>query len=404
MPSVEKLPSGNWRGLYVDADGKKQRVPGTFPRKSDAREAAVDHEAKAKRKAAASDGTLSAGTSFHDWWQQLREERVFQSDTAEKEDSLYRLYLEPKWAGQSLNGIKRLEVKQWVATDLKVRPGMGPAYVRKIFGLFRLIMNAAVDYEILDASPCVRIKLPEVPKKARPFVTTVEANEMRGKYSKRGSVYASMADFGLEVGMRPGELAGLHVSRIDRKRRQVHVVDTYVERAKRIRPIPKDNEVRVVPMTDRACEIYDQRIADRDLKAGCGVEHYDGKTCASVLLFVNIDGRPANQDGLRKHMKRAGAKVDIDVTGGYELRRGYATRAVAGGADVLLVKRKMGHSDLEQLASYVQENEAADAQLLAALGEPRQLKAVGSRGTKRGTKSRNQPLPAATEDDVTKTS
>src|SRR5438067_415683 len=108
------------------------------------------------------------------------EERTFQSDTAEKEDSLYRLYLEPKWAGVSLNGIKRLAVKQWVATDLKVRPGMSAAYVRKIFGLFRLIMNAAVDHEVLDASPCVRIKLPEIPKKAKPFVTTVEASEMRG--------------------------------------------------------------------------------------------------------------------------------------------------------------------------------------------------------------------------------
>ncbi|MEU0791421.1 tyrosine-type recombinase/integrase [Amycolatopsis sp. NPDC005961] len=404
MPSTEKLPSGRYRGLFVDADGKKQRVPGTFPRKSDAKEAAVDAEAKAKRRAATSDGTLSAGTLFRDWWEQLREDRTFQSDTPEKEASLYRLYLEPKWGGQSLNGIKRLEVKQWVATDLKVRPGMGPAYVRKIFGLFRLIMNAAVDHEILDASPCVRIKLPEVPKRAKPFVTAAEVGEMRGKYSKRGSVYADMMTFGLEVGMRPGELAGLHVTRVDRKRRKIHVVDVYVERAKRIRPIPKDNEFRTVPMTDLACEIYDRRTADRDLKAGCGCEHYDGKSCSSVLLFVNIDGRPATQSGLRRHMQRAGAKVDIDVTGGYELRRGYATRAVEGGADVLLVQRKMGHADLEELAAYVQETEASDAQLLAALGEPRQLKAVGPRGTKRGTKSRNQALPKATGGDATKTS
>ncbi|WP_284746460.1 tyrosine-type recombinase/integrase [Amycolatopsis sp. RTGN1] len=159
--------------------------------------------------------------------------------------------------------------------------------------------------------------------------------------------------------------------------------------------------MRTVPMTTRACEIYDRRIAGRSLKPGCGCEHYDGKTCGSVLLFVNVDGRPTTPAGLRRHMQRAGEKVDLDVTGGYELRHGYATRAVEGGADVLLVQRKMGHADLEELAGYVQETEASNAQLLAALGEQQSLKAVGSRGTTRGTDLGNQPLPDAAEGDVT---
>lgn len=63
-----------------------------------------------------------------------------------------------------------------------------------------------------------------------------------------------------------------------------------------------------------------------------------------ALLFVNRDGRPANQAALRRAMKRAG----LD-TGGYGLRRGYATRAVEGGADVMTVKRSMGHADLDEL-------------------------------------------------------
>lgn len=397
MASTERLPSGRYRGLYRDADKVRQRVPGTFARKSDAREAAVDAEAKAKRKAATSAGTLSAGVTFRDWYEQLRDDREFESDTAVVEASIMRKHVMPKWGDSALNQIKRLEIKQWVKNDLKVKPGMSAAYVHGIYSTFRLIMNAAVDAEVLDASPCVKITLPPVPKKPKAFVTTADADTVRGNFGKRASVYRDMVDFGLEVGMRPGELAGLHVSRVDRKKRKVHVADVYVERAKKIRGHPKDGETRTVPMTTRACEIYDRLIKGRDLKAGCGCEHYDGKECTSVLLFINIDGRPANQPALRKAMRRVGAPA-----GGYGLRRGYATRAVEGGADVFLVQRSMGHADLEELSGYVQQTDASDARLLAALGEPKQLKAVGPRGTKRGTNRRNQPLPGATKGDVTK--
>ncbi|WIY05438.1 site-specific integrase [Amycolatopsis mongoliensis] len=397
MPSTEKLPSGRWRGLYVDAEGKKQRVKGTFPRKSDAREAAVDAEAKAKRKAAASDGTLSASVTFREWYEQLSDERRFESDRGVVEASVMNKYVFPKWGDEPLNRIKRVQVNTWVKTDLKVRTGMSPGYVHLIYSAFRLVMTAAVDQEILDASPCVRIALPPLNRrKPKKFVTTERAAESRGNFGDDSGVYADMVDFGLEVGMRPNELAGLHVARIDRKGRKVHVVEVYVERSKKIRGYPKDGDVRTVPMTVRACEIYDSRIEGRDLKGGCGVEHYDGSKCTSALLFVNREGRPANQPALRRAMKRAG----LD-TGGYGLRRGYATRAVEGGADVMAVKRSMGHADLEELFGYVQETEQSEDRLRAALGDKKPLRAVGPRGTKRGTKRGNQPLPDAPNNGVT---
>ncbi|WET78743.1 hypothetical protein P3102_32615 [Amycolatopsis sp. QT-25] len=96
------------------------------------------------------------------------------------------------------------------------------------------------------------------------------------------------------------------------------------------------------------------------------------------------------QPVLRNAMKRAGAE-----SGGYALRRGYATRAVEGGTDVLQVKRTMGHADLDELYGYEQEIPVSDDKLSAALGEPHLLKVVGQRGTKRETDRDDQALPDA---------
>lgn len=289
---------------------------GTFPHKADARESAVGVEAKAKRKAATDVGILSAGTSFGEWWEQLLDERTFESDTASKEDSIMNKHALPKWGDKGLNAIKRLEIKRWLATDLKVRPGMSPGYVHKIYGMFRLVMNAAVDQEVLDASPCVKIKLSDIPKKPMAFVTTSDADQMRPAFSRRASVYGDIVDVGLEVGMRPNELAGLGAPRVDRKRWNVHVVDVYVERATKMRGHPKDGEMRTgTSRPDAGASIRRQAVHER--------------------AAVRQPPRAAREQGCPP-----GA-----------LRRADATRAVEGGADVMQVKRSMGHADLDELSA-----------------------------------------------------
>lgn len=400
MPSTERLPSGRYRGLYRDADGDRQRVPGTFDRKQDAFDAAVDAQAKAKRTAQAKDGTLPPSTLWGDWWEELSKERAkLPSDTPSKEASIASKWLIPQWAETPLNRITRKAVKKWVATELKERPGMSPAYAHKIFSVFRISMNAAVDEEILDASPCVKIELPAMKKKAKTYVSVEDAAAMRPHFAAETSFYADMIEFGLEVGMRPSELAGLHAHRIDRKRRKVLVTDVYVTRRKVIRGYPKDGDVRHVPLSTAALRIIDRRLADRDPDTGCGVEHLDGTECKHPLVFVNTLGRPVNANMLGAQMRAAAEDAEIGSKSGYAIRRGFATRTIEGGADPFAVQRVMGHADLEELAGYVQETPEADSRMLAALGERQPPKVVGRRGTGRGTDRRNQTLRTVTKPD-----
>lgn len=88
------------------------------------------------------------------------------------------------------------------------------------------------------------------------------------------------------------------------------------------------------------------------------------------------------------------------------MRRGFATRAIEGDADIFAVQRAMGHADLEELAGYIQETTTARAKMLAALGERQELAAVadvGPRGTEHGTDLGNQPLSDTPNGDATNT-
>lgn len=401
MASTERLPSGRWRGLYVDAEGHKRTVPGTFERKTDARDAAVESQAKAKRAAAATTGTLAANTLWVEWWELLNRDRVHTSDRGIKQAYVVEKHLEPKWASTPLNRFKKREIQAWL--DGLCRQGYSPGYVRNIYAPLQWSINRALDEDVLEASPIAGIKLPRAQKRSKKFVEVGEPDTLGKKMNAR---YVDAADFILEVGCRPGELAGLHAEQLDLKHGWADIDRAYVSRLKKVRPLPKDGDDRRVFLSTKATDIIRRQLAGRDLNQGCGIEHTDGATCTSPLVFLNLAGRVLTPDRLSLHLRESARALGMKAKSAYGLRRGFATRAIEGGADVFAVQRAMGHADLDELAGYVQETTAARAKLLAALGDRPTLapvEDVGRRGTKRGTDSDDLALPGATTDHTTDT-
>ncbi|WP_409182637.1 tyrosine-type recombinase/integrase [Amycolatopsis sp. VS8301801F10] len=255
-----------------------------------------------------------------------KERAKLPSETPSKEASIASKWLIPQWSETPLNRITRKAVKKWVATELKERPGMSPAYAHKIFSVFRISMNKAVDEESLDASPCFKIELPELRKKAKSYVSVENAAAMRPHFPEKASFYADMIEFGLEVGMRPSELAGLRAHRIYRKRRKVLVTDVCTTRRKVVRSHRRDGDIHHVPLSAAALRIVDRRLDGRDADAGCGVDHLDGTDCKHPLVFVNTLGRPVNANMLSAQMRAAAENAEIGSKSGYAIRRGFATR------------------------------------------------------------------------------
>jgi integrase len=384
----EPLRGGGYRGRYYDQDGNKKSVLNAagkgFKTPKMAKKAAEDAAAAQRRKATAASTNkgnehLSPSMTWGEWWDICVGLRTFDSsDTAQVEKAIVNKHIRPRWGDTPLNQIKFAEVKQWVAEDLKPRKGLSAAYVQRIFNVFSPTFTMAMETNppILDATPCSKVPLPKRPKRAKKYLPVSTAAKM-GEHL-RPDLQAAI-EFCMETGMRPGELAGLHAHRLDLERGWVDVVDTYVTKKKMIRPIPKDGDERSVPLTPRAIELARAALLGRDLHAGCGVEHWEGEVCESVLVFLTVGQRPVRPPILTYHLKTAGQKAQLGKFTGYAIRRGLATRAADGGVDAHQLSDVLGHETLEESNGYVQRSATARQKFIDALGSP-----VGYVGHPRG--------------------
>jgi integrase len=374
MPSTEKLPSGRFRAIYRDANGDKQHVKGTFERKTDAKEAAVDAESKAKRQAAAARGELSARTTWGDWWQVVAERRTFEhSDTATNEAKVVRLYLAPKWGDVQLNRITHHEVQGWV--DTLDRSGKAPTYTHYIAALFARTIRIAVKEGVLTADPTAGLTLPKRRRKAKDFFTDDQVRRITEHMPQR---IADAITFALLTGLRPNELFGLHAADVaDAERGWLTVQHVRVNGRKIIRPWPKDSDTRDVPLSTRATEILRRRLDGRDLTERCPLPHYGDEPCTSPLVFQARRGGPLYRDLLNLEIYQATDAASLPAKSAYALRRGFATWLAGNNASPFDIAAWMGHADVRQTSEYVQVAPEARGRFLKAIGEPESLRAVG---------------------------
>ncbi|MGW4114785.1 tyrosine-type recombinase/integrase [Actinosynnema sp. NPDC004786] len=401
MASYEKLPSGRYRGVYRDASGKKRHTPAT-DRMLDALEAAADAYAKSRRVARLNSGTLMARVAWGDWWDAIMEGRVWESDHGLTLQQTARSYLMPQWRTVPLNeivrsGNEKTGAQEWVdrlvagtapvdmrRPDWKPRP-LSASYVQRIWSAFSWSIGVALDKEVLLASPIAGVKIPKRQKRPKKYVSPATAAKLTSSGRMRQD-YADAVAFGLETGLRPGELTGLHAHRIDWETRMLTVAETYVFRQKKIRGWPKDGDARVLPLSDRALEILRRRLDGRDLRQPCGIEHMRGERCRRPLVFLTdadpragtAGGRPLHRDVLLLAMHNAADAAGVEPVSGYALRRGYATRLAEGGLDAFALAELMGHADVKQSQEYVQQASTNRARALAALESTAVRSATGS--------------------------
>lgn len=386
MASVERLPSGRWRGVYRDSAGRKQRVKGTFGRKTDAREAATEAEVRARRAAGASAGSTSARTTWGQWWDALASGSDRPTATAIVERRAVERHIRPRWGDVPLREIDHRSLQRWV--DELVDAGHEPSYVRRLYGILRRTVRTAVRRDVLTADPCTSVRLPRVPRRPR---VAVEDGPLERVLDELAQPWRDLFAFMYDTGLRPGEATGLHVHRVDLDRGWLAAVDVYVRERDVIRPYPKDNDVREVPLPARAVEIVRRRLEGRDTTRPCPVPH-DGADCRAPLVFVDDDGRPATSKRLAHVLAKACRRAQVDHLTPYAARRGYASRLAEAGLDAFTIAQLMGHADVAQTTGYVQRTSSARSRVLAALGDPVRPHVV-ERGTAwdtRGTDHRDQ--------------
>lgn len=361
MAWAEKLPSGKYRGVYRDASGKR-RSAGTFTHKPRAERAAAAKEEHA-RKAMTRDPEAYKrpwGEWADEWWPT----RGVEASTLRHDAARRRNHLDPHWATVPIGSITRQDVKAWVAA-LR-RDGLGAESAKRCAHLLSASLSAAVDAEVVDANPAARLKMSKGAQAQERFLS-------RDEYDALWDAMPTATDrLILETlcytGLRWGELAGLHRSRVDLRRGLLRVVETYDETARTMSPYPKGKSVRDVPLTDSLIEAF-KALAPR--VGGCGVDHAAGR-CPSPLLLTSDEGHPLrNSNWAYRVWRPAVARADVGHVRPHDCRHTYASWLLQAGYPLAEVGKLMGHRSTQTTDKYAHLAETRSIDVLAALADPR---------------------------------
>ena len=347
MPYLTRLDSGKWRAVYRGRDGKRRSI--TRPTKAEARAEALERESEVRR------GTWRdpdlAKISFETWHGRWAKGRVVEGNTARKNSSHMKNHITPRWAKVPLDGIERLDVQEWVADMIRAK--VGASTITSVVGHFGTILEGAVKHGLLRANPARDIELPTVPKQPFRILSDAEVDAIVGKVT--GEQDKRLIRLDQRLGLRWGEIAGLHCHRVNLDRREIHVVEV-LTRHEGVKDYPKSKKSRrILPLTDALAELLKLQMEGKDPKS---------------LVFAQDNGNPLDYNNWRRRVWDKAVKdaaVSAPKPTIHDLRHTCASNLISDGVDVASVQAFMGHESLLTTQLYVHAAPSARDRIRAVL-------------------------------------
>jgi len=261
MAYIRKLPSGKWHAEVRHPNGK--RIPFTDPLKRVVAEWARDLEAKFAR------GDLrdprSGRITVGEWYERWSAARGVDPVTRAKVDSNWRTHCKSKWSTWPMDSVTRMEAQEWAnvvrkkrrarhkgvdAAELAEVPTLAADTVHQIINVMSALFEAAVNERppIVLSNPFLDLDLPTVPPAPIDFYSHDEAEALLVVLDRDyPPQWAALVGLGMWVGLRPGEIFGLHGDRVHWLRHDVEV--TRVLTRAGLREYPKSRKShRIVPV------------------------------------------------------------------------------------------------------------------------------------------------------------
>jgi len=354
MPWAEQLPSGKYRALYRDRDGKR-RSAGTFDHKKRAESAAAVAEADA-RKLGWRDpdaGSRPWGDWAAAWWPT----RPVEAGTLHRDSYRLEKYLTPRWATIPLAEISRFDVKQW-ATELG--RNLAPASVQRILYLFSASLNAAIDAELLTTNPAFRIKIAKGETSSERYLAHNEFELVLEQLPTQFD--RAVASLLTGTGVRWGEAAGLQIKRVDFDRGIIRVAETWDDDMGQLKPWPKGKKIRTVPVPEWVMEELVELKGDR----------------RTGLLMAKSTGKPPSLSNWRSRIwAPAVARAEIGHTRVHDLRHTCASWLIQDGWTLAEVGAHLGHRSPQTTQIYAHLLPSDRTRVTSAIPRPRRGANVG---------------------------
>ena len=151
----------------------------------------------------------------------------------------------------------------------------------------------------------------------------------------RGNRAFPLLVIGLCFGLRKGEILGLDWEQVDFDKREIRIIQTYVngEGGPVLKTTKNRKSTRTIPMTDYAYNLL------KEIRQEGGIERITGP-------IITLNGKRMYPQTAGKVLSRFTSENDVPRVTLLSLRHSFATACIRAGINVASVSKWLGHSDV----------------------------------------------------------
>jgi integrase len=276
--------------------------------------------------------------TFRAFAEQWRQMQVHRSGTAKSVEQQLRLHVYPHIGHRPIGAIRTGEVqamvRRLVAASSAGGAEMAASTVEVIYGRVAAVFRAAVRDRVIALSPCVDVTVPAPPPSSMLQVLT--SQQVVAIADEVPEYYRALVIAGAGLGLRPGELFGLALDRVDFLRRSVRVDQQLARLAGGgvgLEPPKTAASYRTVPLPQTVAGALAAHLARWSPHPTLGV------------IFTTSKGSAVQERVWRQvwatARERAGAP---EWATPHDLRHHYASLLIRSGASVKVVQSRLGHA------------------------------------------------------------
>lgn len=339
-----------WVARYVVTEGGRrvERSAGVYLKQRDAQDAinrALNEHAQGRWVDPQDSRTLVSKWA-EDWY-------ALRKAPSRKVRSVLDSQVIPRWGDWQLGDVKAMHVQQWVN---EMAQTMAPSSVRDYYGIFRRMMERAVQYEMIAKNPCIVgvDGMPTAKEGEYVFLTVEETRVLEAVAPPR---FRAMIHLAVWTGMRIGEIMALRWENVDLEGRSILICEAVkTNRAGEVIGLPKNGKVRRIRIAPSVVDAL--RAHRRDFGS------------ADLVFTTTRQSKRLSYSNFRAHvwepmMDEAGLEVRPTF---HDLRHTYASLMIAKGMDIVVLSKLMGHHKPSfTLDRYVKQRHDADAHIDAIL-------------------------------------
>jgi len=252
-------------------------------------------------------------------------------------DDQYRIdaHMKPYFGEYELKIMNPMHIEQYRA--LRLESDVSKSTVNREITILKKMFNLAIDWNLADHNPVLRVKLFSEKDTQKERILTDE-EELR-LLSESPPYLKSILITALNTGMRRGEIFNLKWDQVDFKQRIIKVTNT------------KNGKNRIIPINDL---LLQELILQ---KKASGKNDY---------VFPNPDTKKPFID-TKKSFKHACREARIENLRFHDLRHTFASRLVKAGVDLITVRDLLGHFSVRVTQRYTHSSQDQKAQAVNLL-------------------------------------